>query len=106
MHNAASMTAGAPMILIDSVSKHFGQFRALHNVNLQVDRGERHGSSDEPEPGGPAANSWQLSHMRQRCVRQVHHAAAGLAAVHATRRSRPRLQGSGKLRVKPCGHNV
>lgn len=40
MDNASPRAAGAPMIQIDGVSKHFGQFRALNNVSLQVDRGE------------------------------------------------------------------
>lgn len=40
MSNATIDGPSAPMIQLEGVSKHFGSFRALNNVSLQVRRGE------------------------------------------------------------------
>jgi polar amino acid transport system ATP-binding protein len=40
MDNQASVERGDPMIQIERVSKHFGSFRALDEVSLNVQRGE------------------------------------------------------------------
>lgn len=34
------MTTGEPLVVVENVQKHYGEFQALTDVNLTVDKGE------------------------------------------------------------------